>query len=274
MPFGTDNLNYGEGFGDDAFGSGGAGYTGLEEGDEGYGSQYGGSIYDEYMGDTIISTDVEVSDYLYTYDPLKEQNLLADYMSGLTDLGDKTEGVRTKAIAERKALSKSIKGGLTSGTMESMEKEGMAAASRAQAGLYRAQGSAKRGLGEAIGSLRQEYESDIASSVEAYNAAVGGDGATQNEIDAEVAADGVTEANIRAAGGDIELARYQTAFGLDWDGDGTERHGYGTQSAGHNNDWGEHGDTWYKTNTKQPYHYYDEGVFYDGHWKSGKGGHW
>jgi hypothetical protein len=163
MPFGTDNLNYGEGFG------------GSSEG-------FGSSIYDEYMGDTIVSTDVEVSDYLYTYDPLKEQNLLADYMSGLTDLGDKTEDVRTKAIAERKALSKSIKGGLTSGTMESMEEEGMAAASRAQAGLYRAQGSAKRGLGEAIGSLREQYESDMASSVEAYNTAVGGDGATVSEV--------------------------------------------------------------------------------------------
>ena len=253
MPFGTDNLNYGEDLG-------------------GTSGEFGSSIYDEYMGDTIISTDVEVSDYLYTYDPLKEQNLLADYMSGLTDLGDKTEGVRTKAIAERKALSKSIRGGLSSGSMVDMEEKGMDNASRAQAGLYRAQASAKRGLGEDIGSLREAYEGDIASSVEAYNTAVGGDGATQNEIDAEVASDGVTEENIAAAGGDIELARYQHAFGLDWDGDGTEKHGYGTQSAGHNNSYGVDGDTWYKTDTKKPYHYYDEGILYDGHWKSGKKG--
>ena len=164
MPFGTENLQYqyGTGLGDDDFGASGGGYSNLVEGDEGFGSQYGGSIYDEYYAETFMSDTVDVQDYLYTYDPLKEQNLLADYMSGLTDLGDKTESVRAKAIEERKALSKSIKGGLTSGTMESMEKEGMEAASKAQSALYRGQESSRRALGENIGSLREAYESDIA----------------------------------------------------------------------------------------------------------------
>ena len=76
MPFGTDNLQYGSGFTDDEFGFGGAGYTGLDTE-----SLYGGTIYDEYMGDAYVSDQVEISDYLYEYDPLKEQNLLADYMA-------------------------------------------------------------------------------------------------------------------------------------------------------------------------------------------------
>ena len=257
MPFGTGNLQYGEGLGneEDEFGAGGS------------------SIYDEYMQDTYISDKLDAKDYLYEYDPLKEQNLLAGYMSGLTDLGDKKEEVRTKAIAERKALSKSIRGGLTSGTMETMEQEGEEAASRATAGLYRGQFGAKRQLGEDIGSLREAYEGDIAQSVEDYNLAVG-EGTTHAEAAEALEAEGLTEDMINAANGDVELARYQKAFGLSASGSGTEAHGFGSGSRGTNNSWGTHGDTWYQTNTKQGHHYYDEGFWYDGHWKSGKGGHW
>ena len=162
MAFEVNDLQYGQG---------------LEGTYEGFGS----SIYDEYMGDALYSDQVDIKDYLYTYDPLKEQNLLADYMSGLVDFGDKKEEVRDQAISERKALSKSIRGGLTSGTMEAMEKEGTEAASRATSSLYRDQASTKRQLGEDIGSLREAYESDIAGSVEAYNEAVGGTGLTIGE---------------------------------------------------------------------------------------------
>tara|TARA_R110002096_G_C14602388_1_gene722787 strand:- start:690 stop:1448 length:759 start_codon:yes stop_codon:yes gene_type:complete len=183
MPFGTDNLDYGAGLGDDDFGSGGS------------------SIYDEYMGDAYTSDDLEVSDYLYEYDPLKEQNLLADYMSGLTDLGDKTEGVRTKAIAERKALSKSIRGGLSSGSMEDAASKQKDDASRAQSSLYRGQASSKRALGENIGSLREAYEGDIASGVEEYNANVG-EGQTAED-----------SASIDSA--------YQTFYGVGSDGSST-----------------------------------------------------
>jgi len=162
MAFGTDDLQYGTDLGGSA-------------------SEFGGSVYDEYLGDTIVSDEVDAKDYLYTYDPLKEQNLLADYMSGLVDMGDKTEGIRQKAIAERKALSRGIRGGLTSGTMMDMEEESMNAASRAQGVVYRDQASAKRQLGEQIGSVREAYESDIAQGVLDYNAAVGTDGVTVSE---------------------------------------------------------------------------------------------
>ena len=49
MPFGTGNLQYGEGLGneEDEFGAGGS------------------SIYDEYMQDTYISDKLDAEDYLY-----------------------------------------------------------------------------------------------------------------------------------------------------------------------------------------------------------------
>ena len=239
MSFGTENLQYGTDFG-------GTTTDWMSTGE--------GSVYDEYMQDAYVSEDVEVGDYLYEYDPLKEQNLLADYMAGLTDLGDKKEDVRTKAIAERKALSKSIRGGLTSGTMETMEREGEEAASRATAGLYRGQASAQRQLGEDIGSLREAYEADIAQGVLDYNEAVGG-GLTVGETE---------EAEAK---GDLAFETYIEKHSLQ---EGTtEAHGYGPHGAGHGNAWGTNGDTWFDTRNNTTYVYYDEGWWYDGHWKNG-----
>jgi hypothetical protein len=255
MAFGVDDLQYGTGLGnqEDQFGIGGT------------------AIYDEYMGDAYVSDEVDVEDYLYKYDPLKEQNLLADYMSGLVDMGDKTEAIRDKAIAERKALSKSIGGGLTTGTMVEMEEEGMEAASKAQAGLYRGQASAKRQLGEQIGSLREAYESDIAQGVLDYNEAVGSDELGTIGGEAELIQEGY---------GDVELAKYIRRWNLEDSGPhGTDEHGYGTGPPGTNNQWGSNGDTWYKKQpsdwgggTGQNYVYFDKGWWYDGHWKKGTEG--
>lgn len=164
MALGTDNLQYGEGFG-------------------GTSQDFGSSIYDQYRGEAIASSKVDVDDYLYTYDPLKEQNLLAEYMSSLVDMGDKTDAVRTKAIEERKALSKSVSGGLSTGTMVDTDEQNIEDAKDAVSGIYRDQFSSKRRLGEDIGSLREAYEADLAESVLDYNEQVGGDGSTYSELE-------------------------------------------------------------------------------------------
>jgi len=229
MAFGTDNLQYGEDLGGTA---------------EGFGS----TIYDEYMGDTILNADVETADYLYEYDPLKEQNLLADYMSGLTDMGDKTEGVRTKAISERKALSKSIRGGLNSGSMESIAGQQKDDASRAQASLYRSQASSKRALGENIGSLRESYEGDIASSVEAYNTAVGGDGATVSQTGGYSTA---TTAERQAA--------YESHYSAAGNSSPNWVKNYEPSGDKAGNDgWNTEGDTWFDTSTGNWWKYEDD----------------
>lgn len=244
MAFGTDNLQYGTGFG-------------------GTSSEFGSSIYNEYIGDSYVSEDVDVQDYLYEYDPLKEQNLLADYMSGLVDMGDKTEGVRKKAIAERKALSKSISGGLTTGTMVEAEQDSIDAASRAQADIYRGQASAKRKLGESIGSVREAYEADIAEGVEAYNAAIGGDGITVSEN---------TPAGI--------VTNYAENYGVNDPGgskvhaivDGNPSGDYAIRNSGVYGDVGDddHNDTWLNSSTGNWYKYWDGTVLGmgDGEWQS------
>lgn len=256
MPFGTDNLQYGNDLGGST-----TDWTSTGE----------GSVYDEYVGDSYISADLDVADYLYTYDPLKEQNLLADYMSGLADLGDKTEGVRTKAIAERKALSKSIRGGLTSGTMESMEEKGMEDASKAQAGLYRNQASAKRGLGENIGSLREAYEADVAQGVESYNSEVQS-GTTVNE---QLLLDADERERRDNWNGSPSEYNYRRAVGLDTDSSGTGA--FGSHKIYGNLDYtnGEpkefwdtsHGDTAFNQQDNQSWIYKDpDGMLGLGYW--------
>ena len=265
MAFGTSNLQYGAGYGDDEFGIGGEGYSSLTEGDAGFGSQFGGSIYDEYYSDAIVSDAVDVKDYIYTYDPLKEQNLLADYMSSLVDMGDKTEQVRQKAISERKALSKGIRGGLTTGTMMEMEEEAMDAASRAQAGLYRTQASKKRTLGEDIGALREAYEGDMADAILDYNEKVGGSGATYGEMK-------LPDGSLYP--GSHHEYNYRNKYGLDVTESGadytnpdhvvnpTKEERKPTNDMGRSN-----GDTIFERSINDILYYKDEGLFYDGHWR-------
>ena len=235
MSFGTSNLQYGDDLGGTA-------------------SDFGTTIYDEYLGDSIVSDEVNVGDYLWDYDPLKEQNLLADYMDGLVDFGDKKEDVRTKAIAERKALSKSIKGGLSSGSMQAADEAGRDSASKATASLYRSQAKAHRDLGDSIGGLRAAYEGDIAESVELYNA----------EIETGLTVD---ETAAATASGDLGLQQYIEKHGLQ---DGTtEAHGYGADDASTGNFWGTNGDTWFDTRNNTTYVYYDEGLLDNGKWIKG-----
>lgn len=244
MAFGTDDLQYGTGFG-------------------GTSEDFGSSIYSQYLGDTIASDEVDAADYLYTYDPLKEQNLLADYMSGLVDMGDKTEGIRQKAIAERKALSRGIRGGLTSGTMMDMEEESMDAASRAQGSVYRDQASAKRQLGEQIGSVREAYESDIAQGVLDYNQAVGEDGMTLSEVE----------------GTSSIVTSYANSYGVN-DPAGSKTHAivdgnpsgdYAIKNSGVYGSVGDDddGDTWLNKRSGSWYKYEDPyGAFGTGDWES------
>jgi hypothetical protein len=256
MAFGTSNIQYGTGYSSDEFGTGTSSYdseyTGL-----------GSSIYDEYYGKAIISSEVDVGEYLYEYDPLKEQNLMADYMAGLAGFEDKSEQVRSKAISERKALSRGIKGSLYTGTMKDVDEAGIEGASRAQAGLYREQFKAQRDLGEGIGDLRAAYESDMAQSVADYNAAVGGDGLTYEEN---------TPSGI--------ISNYAEHYGVN-DPKGSKVHAivsgtpsgdYAIRNSGVYGDVGDddHGDTWLDSSTGNWYKYWDGTVLGmgEGEWQS------